>query len=107
MNQAESAQDKRTANEDESFKLGIFQTVSKFQTVLLSNSSFTAILYWTYRAELTNDPSFRVNQKGMTVKPHASVRKRWNTTVRFATSYGRAVRQVNSDFDIFIRILLL
>ena len=25
--------------------------------------NFTAILYWTYRAELTNDPSFRVNQK--------------------------------------------
>ena len=23
----------------------------------------TAILYWTYRAELTNYPSFRVNQK--------------------------------------------
>ena len=23
----------------------------------------TAILYWTNRAELTNDPSFRVNQK--------------------------------------------
>ena len=23
----------------------------------------TAILYWTYRAELTNDPIFRVNQK--------------------------------------------
>ena len=23
----------------------------------------TAILYWTYRAELTNDPGFRVNQK--------------------------------------------
>ena len=51
------------------------------------NESDTAILYWTYRAELTKDPSFRVNQKWMTVKPHASVRKRWNTTVRFATSY--------------------
>ena len=24
---------------------------------------YTAILYWTYRAELTNDRSFRVNQK--------------------------------------------
>ena len=47
----------------------------------------TTILYWTDRAELTNDPSFRVNQKWMTVQPHASVRKRWNTTVRFATSY--------------------
>ena len=47
----------------------------------------TAILYWTYRAELTNDPGFRVNQKWMTVKPHASGRKRWKTTVRFATSY--------------------
>ena len=47
----------------------------------------TAILYWTNRAELTNDPSFRVNQKWMTVKPRDSVRKRWNTTVRFATSY--------------------
>ena len=23
----------------------------------------TEILYWTYRAELTNDPRFRVNQK--------------------------------------------
>ena len=32
---------------------------------LLSNIAVldTAILYWTYRAELTNDPSFRVNQK--------------------------------------------
>ena len=23
----------------------------------------TAIFHWTYRAELTNDPGFRVNQK--------------------------------------------
>ena len=27
-----------------------------------STDSFTAILYWTYRAELTNDPSSGVNQ---------------------------------------------
>ena len=49
----------------------------------------TAILYWTYRAELTNDPSFRVNQKGVTVKPHASVRKHWNIPLlglRFCTT---------------------
>ena len=69
----------------------------------------TAILHWTYRAELTNDPGFRVNQKSITVKPHASVRKRWKTTVWFATSYDSLcdapVRPVNSDFDIFIRIL--
>ena len=50
-----------------------------------SGKGITAILYWTYRAELTNDPSFRVNQKWMTVKPHAWVRNRWNTTARFAT----------------------
>ena len=42
----------------------------------------------------------------MTVKPHASVRKRWNTTAWFACDLVRlAVRPVNSDFDIFIRIL--
>ena len=31
--------------------------------VLKKRLKFTAILYWTYRAELTNDPNFRVNQK--------------------------------------------
>ena len=69
-------------------------------------SLFTAILYWTYRAELTNDPSFRVNQKWMTVKPHASVRKRWNTRHCSVCDFVRlAVGPVNSDFDIFIRNL--
>ena len=29
----------------------------------MSDLTATATLYWTYRVELTNDPSFRVNQK--------------------------------------------
>ena len=66
---------------------------------------YTAILYRTYPDELKIDPSFRVNQKWMAVKPHVAVRKWRNTTARFVTLVRLAVRPVNSDFDIFIRIL--
>ena len=36
-------------------------TIEFFYTGLIRRS--TAILYWTYPDELTNDPSLRVNQK--------------------------------------------
>ena len=65
----------------------------------------TAILYWTYPDELPNDPSFRVNQKWMAVKPHVAVRKWQNIAARFCDLVRLAVWPVNSDFDIFIRIL--
>ena len=38
-------------------------------------------------------------------KPHASVRKRWKTTAGVCDLVRLSVRQVNSDFDIFILIL--
>ena len=58
----------------------------------------TAILYWTYRAELTNEPSLGVNQKMN--DSEAAVRKR-----SVCDLVRVSVRPVNSDFDIFIRIL--
>ena len=67
-------------------------------------AEFTAILYWTYPAELTNDPSFRVNQKWMAVRPYAAVRKCWNITARFATCTTRCAIS-NSDFNIFTWLL--
>ena len=36
---------------------------NSFNGLQFMEAKSTAILYWTYRAELMNDPSFRVNQK--------------------------------------------
>ena len=48
-----------------------------------------------------NDPGFRVNQKWMTVKPHEAL-EYYCSVCDFVRL---AVRPVNSDFYIFIRIL--
>ena len=67
-----------------------FAPTSHYQVGFLPNwCRTTAILYWTYPDELTNDPSFRVNQKWMAVKPHVAVRKWRNTTARFVTWFDR------------------
>ena len=60
---------------------------------LLSTEKDTAILYWTYRAELTNDPSLGVNQKMN------------DSEAACCGAEALGLRPVNSDFDIFIRIL--
>ena len=65
----------------------------------------TAILFWTYRAELTNDPSFRVNPKMNDSEAACFGAEALEYHCSVCNFVRLAVRPVNGDFDIFIRIL--
>ena len=65
----------------------------------------TAILYWTYRAGLTNDPSFRVNPKMNDSEAACFGGEALEYRCSVCDFVRLAVRPVNSDFVIFIRIL--
>ena len=69
------------------------------------SKSDTAILYWTYRAELTNDPSFRVKPKMNDSEAACFAAEALEYHFSVCDLVRLAVRPVNSDFDIFIRIL--
>ena len=66
----------------------------------------TAILYWTYRAELTNDPGSRVKPKMNDSEAACFGAEALGNHCSVCDFVRLAVRPVNSDFDIFIRILL-
>ena len=71
----------------------------------MRRSIFRAILYWTYRAELTNDPSFCVNQTMNVTQAICCGAEVPEDHCSVCDLVRLPVQSVDSDFDIFIQIL--